>query len=150
MGETVGEYGHEVPATAELLESGHYRVSSRLPVGELGELFDILLQGEETDTVGGLMVKLLNVVSIPGSGATCEGVGVMADHVVGRHHQIGTVPVCLTSKTSREEKKETSGWPVVPLRFRLLRWAAQRGEIHLDQRPGGSKDHDRLLETPDH
>ena len=54
------------------------------------------------------MAKLLNVVPIPGSSVTYEGIEMVADRAVGRRHQIGTVLVCLAPKTSREEKEETS------------------------------------------
>ena len=101
VGEIVDEYDHEIPAVAEL---GHYRISSRLPVDELGELFGIPLQDEEVDTVGGLMAKLLNVVPIPGSSVTYEGIEMVADRAVGRRHQVGTVLVRLASEKSQEEE----------------------------------------------
>ena len=104
VGEIVDEYDHEIPAVAELPEPGHYRISSRLPVDELGELFGIPLQDEEVDTVGGLMAKLLNVVPIPGSSVTYEGIEMVADRAVGRRHQVGTVLVRLASEKSQEEE----------------------------------------------
>ena len=107
VGEIVDEYDHEIPAIAELPEPGHYRVSSRLPVDELGELFGIPLQDEEVDTVGGLMAKLLNVVPIPGSSVTYEGIEMVADRAVGRRHQIGTVLVRLSPEEPQENKEET-------------------------------------------
>ena len=107
VGEIVDEYDHEIPAIAELPEPGHYRVSSRLPVDELGELFGIPLQDEEVDTVGGLMAKLLNVVPIPGSSVTYEGIEMVADRAVGRRHQIGTVLVRLSPEEPQDKKEET-------------------------------------------
>lgn len=92
VGEIVDEYDSEVEAVTEI-EPGYYRVSSRLPLDELGELFDTELDDEDVETVGGLMAKLLNVVPIPGSTATHEGIEMVADRAIGRRHQIGTVLV---------------------------------------------------------
>ena len=93
MGEIVDEYDQEIPAVAELPEPGHYRVSSRLSLDDLGDLFGITLDDDDVETIGGLMAKLLNVVPIPGSSVTYEGLEMVADRAVGRRHQIGTVLV---------------------------------------------------------
>ncbi len=92
VGEIVDEYDHETEAVVEL-EPGLYRISSRLQVDELGELFNVELDDEDVETVGGLMAKLLNVVPIPGAKVTYEGIEMTADRAVGRRHQIGTVLV---------------------------------------------------------
>lgn len=92
VGEIVDEYDNETEAVVEL-EPGLYRISSRLQVDELGDLFDVELEDEDVETVGGLMAKLLNVVPIPGSQVTYEGIEMTADKAVGRRHQIGTVLV---------------------------------------------------------
>ena len=108
VGEIVDEYDHEIPAVAELPESGQYRVSSRLPLDELGELFGVRLDDEDVGTVGGLMAKLLNVVPIPGSRVVHQGIEMIADRAVGRRHQVGTVLVRLAPQESAEEGKEDS------------------------------------------
>ncbi len=92
VGEIVDEYDHETEPVVEL-EPGLYRISSRLQVDELGDLFNVELDDEDVETVGGLMAKLLNVVPIPGSQVTYEGIEMTADKAVGRRHQIGTVLV---------------------------------------------------------
>lgn len=113
-------------------------------------MFGIPLRDEEADTVSELMAKLLNVVPIPSFSVTYRGTEMMTDRTMEYRHQIGTVLMCLAPETSREEKKEASDWPAVPLRFRLLHRTAQREKIHLDQRLDGSEGRDRLLKTPDH
>lgn len=92
VGEIVDEYDHESEPVVEL-EPGLFRISSRLPLDEMGDLFGIELDDEDVETVGGLMAKLLNVVPIPGSQVTYEGLEMTADRAVGRRHQIGTVLV---------------------------------------------------------
>ena len=107
VGDIVDEYDHEIPAVAELPETGQYRVSSRLPLDELGGLFDVTVEDDDVETVGGLMAKLLNVVPIPGSSVTYEGIEMIADRAVGRRHQIGTVLVRLAPDNVEETQEET-------------------------------------------
>ncbi|MEO7587656.1 MAG: hemolysin family protein [Arachnia sp.] len=92
VGEIVDEYDHEGEPVVEL-EPGLFRISSRLALDELGDLFGMELDDEDVETVGGMMAKLLNVVPIPGSQVTFEGIEMTADRAVGRRHQIGTVLV---------------------------------------------------------
>lgn len=106
VGEIVDEYDQEVDAV-EALGQGRYRVSSRLPVDELGELFDMKLDDEDVETVWGLMAKQLNLVPIPGSRTIYEGIEMIADRTVGRRHQIGTVLVRLLSEEERAQEDQT-------------------------------------------
>ncbi|MDO5065798.1 MAG: hemolysin family protein [Propionibacteriaceae bacterium] len=106
VGEIVDEYDHEIPAVVELPETGQYRVSSRLPLDELGELFGIHLDDQDVGTVGGLMAKLLNVVPIPGSRVVHRGIEMIADRAVGRRHQVGTVLVGLVAEDTDEQGNE--------------------------------------------
>ncbi|MDO5092734.1 MAG: hemolysin family protein [Propionibacteriaceae bacterium] len=107
VGEIVDEYDQEIPAVAELPEPGHYRVSSRLSLDDLGDLFGITLDDDDVETVGGLMAKLLNVVPIAGSSVTYEGIEMVADRAVGRRHQIGTVLVRLAPDRAEEIQEES-------------------------------------------
>lgn len=90
VGEIVDEYDLDAPVIADLGE-GRYRISSRLPVDELGALFGVDLDDDDVETVGGLMAKLLNVVPIPGARTVVGDIELIADRAVGRRHQIGTV-----------------------------------------------------------
>ncbi|MDF1490310.1 hemolysin family protein [Tessaracoccus caeni] len=92
VGEIVDEYDAETPPI-EKVEPGRYRVSSRLALDELGELFGVDLDDDDVETVGGLMAKHLNLVPIPGSAVVVDGIEMIADRSVGRRHQIGTVLV---------------------------------------------------------
>ena len=107
VGEIVDEYDQEIPAVAELPEPGHYRVSSRLSLDDLGDLFGITLDDDDVETIGGLMAKLLNVVPIPGSSVTYEGLEMVADRAVGRRHQIGTVLVRRAPDRVEENQEES-------------------------------------------
>jgi CBS domain containing-hemolysin-like protein len=79
----------------QALSDGSYRVSSRFPIDELGELFGVPLDDDDVDTVGGLMAKLLGKVPIPGAEVEIEGLGLSltAERPSGRRNQVGTVLV---------------------------------------------------------
>jgi magnesium and cobalt exporter, CNNM family len=90
VGEITDEYDEENTDVTELA-AGRYRVSTRLGVDELGELFGVELDDEEVETVGGLMAKLLNKIPIAGSTVTQDGIELVAERPSGRRNKIGTV-----------------------------------------------------------
>ncbi|MFZ5870716.1 MAG: hemolysin family protein [Actinomycetota bacterium] len=92
VGDIVDEYDRETP-DVEPLEEGTYRVSARLPIDELGELFDVEIDEEEVDSVGGLLAKALGKVPIPGATATVAGLELTAERREGRRKRIATVLV---------------------------------------------------------
>ena len=90
VGEITDEYDEENTDVTPLGD-GRFRVSSRLPVDELGELFGLKLEDADVDTVGGLMAKQLNRVPIAGSIVTFNGLELVAERPAGRRNRIGTV-----------------------------------------------------------
>jgi len=92
VGEITDEYDEENTDITPL-EDGRYRVSTRLPVDELGDIFGLELDDEDVETVGGLMSKHLNTVPIAGSVVTVEGLRLVAERPTGRRNRIGTVIV---------------------------------------------------------
>jgi CBS domain containing-hemolysin-like protein len=92
VGEITDEYDQENTDITELGE-GRYRVSSRLPVDELGDLFGLELEDEDVETVGGLMAKELNKVPIAGAVVKYHGLELVAERSSGRRNKIGTVVV---------------------------------------------------------
>jgi CBS domain containing-hemolysin-like protein len=95
VGEITDEYDVEVPPVQRLDgEDGEaVRVSARLPIDELGELFDVMLPAEEVDTVAGLLAQALGRVPIPGATATVGGLRLVAEGTTGRRNRIETVLV---------------------------------------------------------
>lgn len=75
----------------EELDPGTFRVSARLPVDELGELFGLDLDDDDIDSVGGLMAKELNRVPIPGAKVRTAGLELVAERAAGRRNRIVTV-----------------------------------------------------------
>ena len=92
VGEIADEYDRERPPV-EWLEDGSARVSARLPVEELEELFDVGIEAEDVETVGGLLAHQLGKVPIAGSQATVEGLQLTAENLTGHRNRIGTVRV---------------------------------------------------------
>src|SRR3954453_13856896 len=90
VGEITDEYDEENTDITKLAD-GRYRVSSRLPLDELGDLFGSELDDEEVETVGGLMAKLLNKIPIAGSAVSYQGIELVAERPSGRRNKIGTV-----------------------------------------------------------
>jgi CBS domain containing-hemolysin-like protein len=82
VGDIADEYDREPPEVEELAE-GLYRVSSRLHVDDLGDLFDVEVDDDEVDSVGGLLAKALGTVPTAGSEATVAGLHLSADSVEG-------------------------------------------------------------------
>jgi Mg2+/Co2+ transporter CorC len=96
VGDISDEYDREVP-DVETLEDGSLRVSSRLPLFELGELFELDLEDEDVDSVGGLLTKELGKLPKRGDSVTISGLRLTADRIEARRKHLVTV---LVSKDS--------------------------------------------------
>ena len=92
VGEIADEYDRDAPEVEDAGD-GVKRVSSRLHLDELGELFGIEVEDEEVDTVGGLLSKALGRVPIAGSQARIAGLRLTAERFEGRRHRLATVLV---------------------------------------------------------
>ncbi len=90
VGEIADEYDRE-PPQVEALEEGTYRISARLPIDELAELFGVEIEEDEVDSVGGLLAKTLGKVPIPGATVTVQGVVLTAERTEGRRNRITSV-----------------------------------------------------------
>ncbi|QNG18416.1 HlyC/CorC family transporter [Rhodococcus triatomae] len=73
VGEIADEYDMDETPPVEDLGDGTYRVSARLPLEDLGELFHVDLDNDEVDTVGGLIGYELGRVPLPGSEVVSHG-----------------------------------------------------------------------------
>jgi CBS domain containing-hemolysin-like protein len=103
VGEIQDEYDVERPPVEKLADGG-YRLTARLPVEDLGELFEVELpRGDDVETVGGLMAQLLGRVPIPGSEVSAYGLSLTAESTGGRRNRIDTV---LASKLPEPERED--------------------------------------------
>ena len=95
VGEITDEYDiEEVPP--ERLDDGTVVVNARMPVDEVNELLEAreLPEGDEWDTVGGLLYSLLGHVPVEGEAAFVDGRRLVAERVQGR--RIGRVRISPT------------------------------------------------------
>ncbi|MFZ0161746.1 MAG: hemolysin family protein [Kineosporiaceae bacterium] len=92
VGEISDEYDPE-ESDVEELGDGRFRVSSRLNIEDMGELFELELEDDDVDTVGGLLAKALGQVPIANASAVVDGVRLTADQFEGRRHRLATVIV---------------------------------------------------------
>ncbi|UKA61075.1 hemolysin family protein [Arthrobacter sp. FW306-04-A] len=90
VGEIVDEYDSNDAEVTDLGD-GTFRVSSRMSIDDLGELFDIDLDDDEVDTVGGLLAKTLGKVPIVGSAVTVDGISLKADRLEGRRNRVSHI-----------------------------------------------------------
>lgn len=79
VGEITDEYDTDEIAPVEELADGDYRVSARLPVEDLGELFDLDIDDDEVETVGGLVGLALGRVPLPGARVESHGLLLIAE-----------------------------------------------------------------------
>ncbi|WP_084469106.1 hemolysin family protein [Nocardiopsis trehalosi] len=92
VGEITDEYDDEVPPV-ERLGEGRARVTARLPLGELVEVFGTEVDAPDVETVGGLLAYALGRVPITGSQAEYAGLRLTAEDPAGRRNQTATVLV---------------------------------------------------------
>ena len=90
VGEIADEYDKESPAVEEV-SADTVRVSARLPIDDVNEMYDVELPTEDVETVGGLLARELGRVPIPGATVTLEGLTFVAESAKGRRNRIGTV-----------------------------------------------------------
>jgi CBS domain containing-hemolysin-like protein len=92
VGDISDEYDREV-AEVEDLSNGRFRVSARLAIDELGDLFGLELDDDEVDSVGGLLAKALGRLPVTGSRAEVSGLVLTAERTEGRRKRVSTVLV---------------------------------------------------------
>jgi CBS domain containing-hemolysin-like protein len=93
VGEITDEYDVAERPPVERLPDGAIRVTARLPIEDLGELFETELPADEVETVAGLLAQALGRVPIPGASADVAGLRLTAEGTTGRRNRIDTVLV---------------------------------------------------------
>ncbi len=92
VGEIADEYDREAPGVEDLGD-GSLRIPAQMHVDDFAELFDVRIDEDEVDTVGGLLAKVIGQVPIVGSTATVGQLTLTAEKMAGRRHRIATVIV---------------------------------------------------------
>ncbi len=110
VGELTDEHDHSGPEVDDL-GGGVYRVPSRLPIDELGELFDLELEDDDVDSAGGLLAKALGKVPLIGSRVVVGGLELTADRVEGRRKQVSALRVRRAPAPKDAAQKPTDSQP---------------------------------------
>jgi len=105
VGDIVDEYDREIP-DVEHIEEGLYRVNARFALFELGELFEIELEDQDVDSVGGLLTKELGRLPKMGDQVQVHGLELTADRVEGRGKRLLTVVVKALPEPQVEDSEE--------------------------------------------
>jgi CBS domain containing-hemolysin-like protein len=92
VGEIADEHDREAPGP-ERLDDGMVRVPASMDIDDLAELFDVHIDEEDVDTVGGLLTKAIGRVPIVGSSGAVAGLVLTAERMAGRRHRVATVIV---------------------------------------------------------
>jgi len=92
VGEIADEYDREAPGVEDLGD-GTVRVPATMDIDDLADLFEVEIEEDEVDTVGGLIGKCIGRVPIVGSRAEVAGLALTAERMAGRRHRIASVIV---------------------------------------------------------
>jgi len=108
VGEITDEYDREAPEVEDLGD-GRLRVAATMHVDDLAELFDVDLDEDDVDTVGGLIGKTVGMVPILGSSCEVAGLRLTAERMHGRRHRIATVVVERVAVPDQQHVEERAG-----------------------------------------
>jgi CBS domain containing-hemolysin-like protein len=114
--EIVGEIADEHDAVqrppVEELPDGSMRITARLPVEDLAELFGVELpEDDDVETVGGLLARTLGRVPIEGAAAEVGGLRLVAESRGGRRNQIDTLLVCRVPQPGADDADQPAAAP---------------------------------------
>jgi CBS domain containing-hemolysin-like protein len=113
VGEIADEHDQFQRPPIEELPDGAVRVTARLPVQDLAEIFpDVdLPQDDDVETVGGLLARELGRVPIEGAVAEVGGLRLVAESTGGRRNRIDTLLVCRIEAAEPEDVEEPGERP---------------------------------------
>ena len=91
VGEIADEYDRDEPGV-EPIGDGGYRLPAAMHIDDVAELFDLDIDEDEVDSIGGLLTKALGRVPFAGAHAGIAGLSITAERMAHRH-RIATVLV---------------------------------------------------------
>ncbi|MET9214384.1 MULTISPECIES: hemolysin family protein [unclassified Nocardia] len=108
VGEIADEYDTDETPPVEDLGDGRYRVSARLSVEDLGELYGLDIEDEDVDTVGGLLAHELGRVPLPGSKVTVYGLVLRGEGGADARGRMRVNTVLVRRDAEKDKKTEKS------------------------------------------
>ncbi|GAA4885348.1 hemolysin family protein [Serinicoccus chungangensis] len=109
VGEITDEYDRDTVDVEEvLLDDGtaRTRVPANLPVDDLAEMFDVEIETEDVDSVGGLLSTAIGMVPIQGAVGEVAGLELTAERMAGRRRRVATVLVRRVPEPEPETPEE--------------------------------------------
>ncbi|GAA5157325.1 hemolysin family protein [Ornithinimicrobium tianjinense] len=96
VGEITDEHDREQADVEQVMDADGReltRVPANLPVDDLAEMFDVEIETEDVDSVGGLLATVIGRVPIQGSVGEVSGLELTAERMAGRRRRVATVLV---------------------------------------------------------
>jgi CBS domain containing-hemolysin-like protein len=112
VGEITDEYDREQADVETVVgEDGPelVRVPANLPVDDLAEMFDVEIETEDVDSVGGLLATAIGRVPIVGSVGRVAGLELTAERMAGRRRRVATVLVRRLDPAAVEDEDDQPG-----------------------------------------
>ena len=107
VGEIADEYDTDEVAPVEELGDRNCRVSARLPIEDVGELYDIEFEDDlDVDTVGGLLALELGRVPLPGAEVVSHGLRLRAEEGRDRRGRVRVGTVLLSPVATNGQGEE--------------------------------------------
>lgn len=104
VGEIADEYDTDEVAPVEQLDDKSFRVSARLPLEDLAELYELKLDDDlDVDTVGGLLAHELGRVPLPGAEVTWDALRLRAEGGLDHRGRVRIGTVLVQPTEQREE-----------------------------------------------
>jgi len=92
VGEIADEYDRELPSVQKLSDD-EYLVTARYSLFDLGELFELELEDEDVDTVGGLLTKHLGRLAEVDDSVEVSGLTLTAVRIEARRKRLISIRV---------------------------------------------------------
>ncbi|MBM7772557.1 CBS domain containing-hemolysin-like protein [Actinokineospora baliensis] len=127
VGEITDESDTDERPPVEHLDDGAVRVSSRLPVEDLGALFGLRLEGQDVETVGGLLAQRLGRVPLPGAEAEITGLRFRAEGGKDNRGRVRITSVVVRPVERAETADEGAGAEQAPVDEQQWERSGERG-----------------------
>ncbi|MFX0579500.1 hemolysin family protein [Nocardia nepalensis] len=109
VGEIADEYDTDETPPIEDLGEGRYRVSARLSVDDLAELYGLEIEEEDVDTVGGLLAHALGRVPLPGSKAVAHGLVLRGEGGADARGRVRVHTIVVRKATEKSRAEKSNG-----------------------------------------
>ena len=104
VGEIRDEYDEDEEESVVELEPGQYRVNASLKLDDLNECLDLKLESEDYDSLGGLVIGLLDHLPEEGEEVTHDGLRMVVEHM--DKNRIETILLYLPEEAEEGESIE--------------------------------------------